>query len=1232
LAAYTHQDIPFEHLVEKLNPHRSTTHHPLFQVMLALLNTEQPNFELPDLQVEADGVTTGTSRFDLFINMGEHRDDTGTALGMSGTVEYATDLYDRATIETLTNRWTKLLRAVVADPHQPIGSPDILTPHEHHQLLQWATHPRPEIKHATLAELFETQTRATPDATALESDDVTWNYTELNTRANQIAHWLIDRGIGAEQLVGLALPRSADQIAAILGITKAGAGYLPIDPEYPADRITYMLNDATPALLLTTDDLVGELGSGLAIEDLTAAWDEQPTANPTHADRIAFLGPANTAYTIYTSGSTGRPKGASVSHAGLASVTASLTERCSTGPESRVLQLASPSFDVSIIELLMVISRGGTLVLPPPGRHAGEELARVLAERRVTHAFVPPSSLASMAEGAAAALRDLETLLVAGEACPPDVVKHWSQGRQMINLYGTTETFVSSISLPMSGRNVSIGTPIANTRLYVLDENLQLVPPGIAGELYHAGTVMARGYLGRPGLTAERFVADPFGEPGTRMYRTGDLVRWNRDGELEYLGRTDQQVKIRGFRIEPGEVQAALVRHPAVAQAVVIPYEDQPGDTRLVAYIVPPADGAVSVEEIRDSLRQQLPDYMVPAALMMVDAIPLTPNGKVDRQALPAPVYAAAGGGRGARTPREEILCAAFAEILGVPGVGVDDSFFDLGGHSLLATRLISRIRTALGVEVPLRALFEAPTVAQLARRLAHHAGDLRPALLPAVRPEVLPLSHAQERLWFLHKLEGPSATYNMALALRLVGDLHRHALQDAINDVIGRHEALRTVYPDVDGRPQQRVFEPGRARVDLHVQQIDQADLAQTLNEAARHEFDLSQRIPLHARLFTISPTESVLMLIVHHIAADGWSMAPLARDLIAAFTARLTGAEPDWPQLPVQYADYTLWQHQLLGKETDVTSSFTRQYAYWAEQLAGLPGEVTIPTDRARPAVASYAGDVIRLAVDADLHQGLSRLARTTDTTVFMVLQASMAALMTRLGAGTDIPIGSGIAGRTDENLDHLVGLFVNSLVLRANTARNPVFTDLLAQVRQTSLAAHAHQDIPFQSLVEKLNPQRSAAHHPLFQVAFVLQNTEEAEFELPGLDVRPEESHTSTSRLDVLISLGEEHDGERTPTGITGFIEYSTDLYDRSTIETLITRWTQLLRAVVANPSQRIGSLDILTPREQLERAVQSGRADQPTFPALFEARVQAAPDVLALESEEGAWTYGELNARA
>ncbi|WP_335755828.1 condensation domain-containing protein [Streptomyces sp. S063] len=541
------------------------------------------------------------------------------------------------------------------------------------------------------------------------------------------------------------------------------------------------------------------------------------------------------------------------------------------------------------------------------------------------------------------------------------------------------------------------------------------------------------------------------------------------------------------------------------------------------------------ITTLRQTLQDQLPDYMVPSAIVTLDHIPLTPNGKTDRKALPAPDYTSTGSGRPPRTPQEEILSTLFAEVLGVPSVTVDDNFFALGGHSLLATQLSSRIRTTLGTETPLQTLFEAPTVAQLAPRLTQ--GVTRPALVAQPRPEALPLSFAQQRLWFLHKLEGPSATYNMPLAMRLTGDLNHQALHESINDVITRHEALRTVFEEADGQPLQRVLNPEHAHIELRIVPTNKDGLADRVDQAARHEFDLSAQVPLRAELFTVTPTESVLLLVIHHIAGDGWSVGRLARDLVTAYTARHTGTAPDWPQLPVQYADYTLWQRDLLGDDTDPDSPFTAQQNYWAEQLAGLPEQVTIPTDRPRPAIASYAGDSTTFHIDPDLHQTLSELARSTGTTMYMVLQASFAALMTRLGAGTDIPLGAPIAGRTDENLDQLIGFFVNTLVLRTNTANNPTFTDLLTQVRQTSLAAYAHQDIPFEHLVEKLNPHRSSSHHPLFQISLGLQNTQQPNFELPGLHVESGGVGTGTARFDLAIVVTEERGDDGEPSGMSG-----------------------------------------------------------------------------------------------
>ena len=661
-----------------------------------------------------------------------------------------------------------------------------------------------------------------------------------------------------------------------------------------------------------------------------------------------------------------------------------------------------------------------------------------------------------------------------------------SHGMCVIHTYGPTETTAFCIRLSIDKPDLvswplPIGRPINNTRVYVLDGGMSPVPAGVVGELYVAGAGLARGYLNRRGLTAERFVADPFGPAGSRMYRTGDLARWRSDGVLDFIGRADQQIKLRGFRIEPGEIEAALLRHPTVAQAVVLARQDGPGGKRLVAYAVAAPDQIMDAAALRAHLASRLPDYMVPSAIVVLDRLPLTPNGKLDRRALPAPDFTPQVV-RLPRTPQEEILCGLFAEVLGVERVGIDDNFFALGGHSLLATRLISRIRGSLDVELAIRALFEAPTVEALALRL-HEAEAARPALRPVERPSEIPLSFAQRRLWFLNRLEGPSATYNIPMALRLTGALDTRALEAALGDVVGRHESLRTIFPETAGIPRQHIIEASAAGLRLERICVGEEGLAEALGTAARQGFDLATELPLRAHLFALGEREHVLLLLLHHIAGDGWSFAPLARDLAVSYAARCRGGRPDLPALPVQYADYTLWQYRLLGAESDADSVIARQLAYWTETLKDLPDQIELPVDRPRPAVSSFRGAHVGLHIDAELHRGLLALARNSQASLFMVLQAGLAALLSRLGAGTDIPIGSPIAGRTDSALDELVGFFVNTLVLRTDISGNPSFGELVARVRAGNLAAYEHQDLPFERLVELLNPARSLSRHPLY-----------------------------------------------------------------------------------------------------------------------------------------------------
>ncbi|WP_039638095.1 non-ribosomal peptide synthetase [Streptomyces sp. 769] len=1221
LAAYEHQDVPFEHLVELLNPQRSTSHHPLFQVILGLQNAAEPSFALPGLQVELEGVDLQVSRADSVVNVTERRDRVGNPAGIDVLVEYATALFDRSTVEGLLARWVRLLEQVVADPSLPLSRVELLGGSERRELVEVWSGTGVEVPEATLAGLFEARVRCVPEATAVAVGDRSVSYGELNVRANRLAHWLVGEGVGPEKLVAVVLPRSVDLVVAVLAVLKAGGAYVPVDPEYPVERRALMLADADPVLVLDEAALGRDL-SGFS-----------------DADPVVDVELGHPAYVIYTSGSTGMPKGVVVSHRGVGSLVLSQVERFGVTSSSRVLQFASPSFDAAFSELAMALTSGAVLVLPEAGGLAGDALVDALTAHRVTHVTVPPSVLGALPLGVESVLSGLETVVLAGEAASPELVARWAVGRRVVNAYGPTESTVCvSMSEGLSGAGdgvVPMGRPLANTRVFVLDEALRPVPAGVAGELYVSGAGLARGYVRRAGLTAERFVASPF-ESGVRMYRTGDVVRWRADGQLEYVGRADEQVKVRGFRIEPGEVEALLVASAGVRQAAVVVREDSPGDQRVVAYVVPDGEGLVDTAVLLAQLGERLPAFMVPSVVVSLDGLPLTPNGKLDRRALPVPDYAATAGGRGPRTPQEEVLCGLFAEVLGVERVGIDDSFFDLGGHSLLATRLVSRVRSVLGVELPIKEVFGAPTVAGLVARLDAAGGRSRTALVPVARPEVVPLSFAQRRLWFLHKLEGPSATYNMPLVLRLKGAVDAEAMRDALLDVIGRHESLRTVFPEVDGQPGQLVLDPADVRLGWERRTVSKADLSTALDEAARHGFDLSSEIPVRAWLFEVGAEESVLLLLMHHIGSDGWSMGPLARDVVTAYTARAERQVPEWSPLPVQYADYTLWQRELLGDASDENSLFESQVGYWRKQLDGLPEQVTFPADRPRPAVASYQGALLSFELDAELHRRMVGLARRSNATVFMVLQAAMAALLTRLGAGTDIALGSPIAGRRDDALDDLVGFFINTLVLRTDTSGDPAFEELLGRVREASLAAYEHQDVPFEHLVELLNPQRSTSHHPLFQVILGLQNAPEAAFALPGLQVELEGLDLNVAKADLELNVIERRDADGEPAGVISAVQYATALFDRGTVEGLLARWVRLLEQVVADPSLPIGRVELLgeAERRELVTAWNDTAVEVPelTLSELFETQARRAPDAIALVSGDESLSYGELNARA
>jgi amino acid adenylation domain-containing protein/non-ribosomal peptide synthase protein (TIGR01720 family) len=1211
LAGYQHQDLPFEQLVEAVSPHRSASHNPLFGVVLTFQNARDDGFTLPGLTVDSHAVTLPAAKVDLDIALAERRTDDGAPAGIDGVLGYRTDVFDKATVARLAGYLTRLLTQVAADPGQALSAVELMTDDQRTELLVGRNATATDTPTSTVDECFADVVRATPDAVAVVSGDRSCTYRELDERANRIAAALRAHGVGAEDRVALAMERSADLVAAIVGTLKAGGAYVPLDARWPAERRAMVLADTAAKVVIGADD------SGLPVVRPAGLEAAEPVAP--HGGS-----PDQLAYVMYTSGSTGRAKGVAVTHRNV--VELAHDRRFATGAHRRVLLHSPQAFDASTYELWVPLLSGGTVVVAPPADLDARVLRELVSTQDVTALWLTAGLFRLIVEQDPACLAGVREVWTGGDAVPAGAVRALLAATPdvaVVDGYGPTETTTFALSQPLAvpvPDSVPIGTPLDNMGAYVLDAALRPVPPGVSGELYLSGTGLARGYLNRPGLTAERFVANPFG-PG-RLYRTGDLVRWNTAGQVEYLGRADDQVKINGFRIEPGEVAAAAVEDPAVADAVATVHTDARGDKRLVAYVVGDATG------LRDRLAARLPAYLVPAAVVELATLPLTDNGKVDLRALPAPEFASAGG-RAPRTDVERALVDIYADLLDVTDVSIDDGFFDLGGHSLLATKLAARIRAELAVEVTVRTVFEASTVAELAARL-DSAEPVRPPVLPRERGQRIPLSHAQRRLWFVNVIEGPSATYNIPFALRLRGKLDQLALREALCDVVARHESLRTVYPDIDGEPWQEILDPDAARPTMSVRPCTEAELDRELRRAGTVGFDLSSELPLRAVLFELADDDHVLAVVVHHIAGDGWSGAPLARDLGTAYTARAAGDAPQWTPLPVQYADYALWQRELLGDEADPASLAARQLGYWSSRLDGAPEELALPTDRPRPAVATHRGGSVDVRVDAATSAALRDLAADSDATLFMVLHAAYAAVLSRLGAGTDLPIGTAVAGRTDHALGELVGFFVNTLVLRTDTAGEPTFRDLIARAREVGLDALANQDLPFERLVEVRHPQRSLARNPLFQVMLTFQNNDTAEFTLPGLTVSSHELALPVSKVDLELTLADR------PDGIHGVLGYALDLFDEPTATRVVTCLTRLLTAVAANPDVPIGAVELLADDERARMLGEwnATTTDVPvaTLPELFEAAADRAPTADALVHGDTVLTYAELDAAA
>ncbi|WP_419198059.1 amino acid adenylation domain-containing protein [Nocardia vinacea] len=1247
LLAFEHTDVPFEQVVEALSPERSAARHPLFQVALAFQNVSTADITLPGVRVTRVDVDTGATQFDLQLVLSDSYGNAGVVQGISGTMTYARDLFDEATAAAIVRRLVRVLEAVADDPAVVIGDIDWLEADERSALTSRVgahTVAAPEPS-GLLPDVFASAVRDSGDGIAVVAGDVTLSYAQLDERSSRLARVLIRRGAGPEHPVLVAAARSLESVVAWWAVVKTGAAYVPVDPGYPASRIEQMVSDSDATLGITVSSARAKVPNSvnwIVLDDpAVAARIDASASGPIGDDeRPRPLRASDVAYVIFTSGSTGVPKGVAVTHSGIADFVSAWRADRELRHTSRVLHFASPSFDAALMEILIAVSRAAVLVVAPTGIYGGGELAELMRVQRVTHAFLTPAALASVDP---AGLDDLRLVMSGGEEVPADLVSRWAGtdiagARKFQVLYGPTEATIAATATGAlrPADRPTIGTPLPGVQTLVLDARLQPTPVGVAGELYLAGPALARGYLNRAATNAARFVAHPFGEPGHRMYRTGDVVRWNTDGALEFLGRNDSQVKIRGYRIELGEIDAVLSARADVAYAVTVARREDTGSVLLVSYAVPEAGVSLSGEQLRASLAEVLPSYLVPAAVMILDTIPLSPNGKLDRAALPAPVVEAKRF-RAPASPVQEIVAGVFAEVLGIDSpVGADDDFFELGGNSLVATRLAARIGAALDATIPASMIFEAPTVARLAARAESRADTGRVALTAQQRTQRIPLSYAQQRMWFLNRLDPGSAAYSIPIVLRLSGKLNLDALRAAVEDVLTRHEVLRTVYPYGEGEPSQVVLPTAEAIAPVTVTSVAEYELAEALSAFVSTVFDVTVEAPVRLRLFELGPNEWILAVVVHHISCDGASLGPLAQDMMAAYTAHLVGETPSRPPLPVQYADYAIWQRTVLGTEDDPDSLLRAQIDYWTVELAELPVLLELPTDRPRPPVQTHTGASVPITVGADLHAGLQRVARAHNTTLFMVFHAALAATLARLADTDDIAIGTPYAGRGEPELDDLVGMFVNTLVLRTRLTPGMTFTQLLEHVRGTDLAAFGHADVPFERLVQELNPVRSHAHHPLFQVMLAFQNIGGAQFELPGLSVSAMTADTDTALFDLQIAVSDSYDSAGAPAGISGAVTYASDLFDATTVTTIVDRLLRLLGALVTDAAQPVHEVDLLGADEREAVLVQWNSTDRglppgETLASVFAHSVQAHADRPAVTFGEQSLTYAEFASR-
>ncbi|ACB52418.1 peptide synthetase [Crocosphaera subtropica ATCC 51142] len=1218
LGAYAHQDLPFEYLVEVLQPERNLSHNPLFQVMFILHNTPSEKVRLPGLSLNTLSWENQTSRFDLSLDMYE------TSSGLRGVFEYNTGLFKGTTIKRLIKHFKTLLQEIVNAPEEKISQLNLLTSSEQKELfIQGRREQGAGSREIYIHQLFETQVKKSPNKIAVIFNNESLTYQQLNQKANQLAHYLQRLGVKPETLVGICLDPSLDMVISLLAILKAGGAYLPLDPNYPEQRLDFMIKDSGIDYLIkgSEGDFV-LLRSGVRnsesvkyLIDINKVQGEINQEKKTNLDVDINLD--NLAYIIYTSGSTGIPKGVQIPHRALSNFLVSMSEKPGLTDDDTLLSVTTLSFDIAALELYLPLIVGAKLVLVPRTvAQDGVTLGQQLESHQVTVMQGTPATwkllLASGWEGK----KDL-TIFCGGEALDPSLGQHLQQkSRAVWNLYGPTETTIWSSVYQVTSDKVRLGKPINNTQFYVLDKDYNQVPIGVPGELYIGGMGVARGYLNRPKLTAERFMAIPStplergGKAGSRLYKTGDLVKYGEDGEIEYLGRTDYQLKLRGFRLELGEIETILLTHPQVKEAVVIVKEES-----LIAYIV-----STHTPPLKDFLAEKLPSYMIPSRFIELDSLPLTPNGKIDRNALPEielnhKDYIAP------KTATEEILAGIWANILNLNQVSVEDNFFELGGHSLLATRVMSQVRQVFERELPLRILFEKPTIRSLSNAIDGEGKQEILSFQKIDRHGELPLSFAQQRQWFLSQLEPDSPFYNIPGAVRLTGKLNISLLQESLNEVVGRHEVLRSCIKTVDGKPQ-LIISP---TITLNLPIIDLRDTPNSEEAAkklavkeAKQPFKLAQTPLLRVKLFQLAEQDYILLLVLHHSVADAWSVGIFIQEVAALYQAFSQQKPSPLPELPIQYLDFAAWQREWLQGETLDT-----QLAYWRTQLNNAPTLLKIPSDRPRPPVQTFHGKTLTFQLSQQQSDGLKQLSQQHNSTLFMVLLAAFNVLLHRYTHSEDIIVGSPIANRNRSEIEGLIGFFANTLALRSHLSGTMTFVQLLQQVRETTLGAYSHQDLPFEQLVDALQPERDLSYTSLFQVMFVLQNIPMQSLELPGLSLQSVKPESTTAKFDLTLFMTE------TAEGLIGTFEYNTDLFEDSRIRRLAQHFQTLITGIIANPQQQLWQLPLgvgsVGSMESLERV-------EGLIHELFEEQVKRTPDAIALIHETQELTYQDLNHQA